>query len=118
MFNILIMDEIFGEEIVHIIPLGFEIDRAVKPFEKLKANRVYILTIVEKGEYPKKFHDRQTYYLHEVERKLKEIDIQTKVIHTDIFDLLDVLGKICNIIRKERARKNIVYAQTGHSMFG
>jgi hypothetical protein len=27
------------EEIVHVIPLGHEIDRAVKPFEKLKGKQ-------------------------------------------------------------------------------
>jgi len=27
------------EEIVHIVPLGHEIDRAVKPFERYKANK-------------------------------------------------------------------------------
>ena len=47
------------EEIVHIIPLGFEIDRAVKPFGKLKANRVYIL--YSKDGSPKNpSNDRET----------------------------------------------------------
>jgi len=32
-------------ETVHIIPLGHEIDRAVKPFTKTRADRAYVLTV-------------------------------------------------------------------------
>lgn len=32
-------------DVVHIIPLGHEIDRAVAPFTKNKADRAYILAI-------------------------------------------------------------------------
>jgi len=36
-------------DVVHIIPLGHEIDRAVAPFTKNKADRAYILAIPPDG---------------------------------------------------------------------
>ncbi len=32
-------------DVVHIVPLGHEIDRAVAPFTKNKADRAYILAV-------------------------------------------------------------------------
>ena len=40
------------EEIVHVVPLGHEFDRVVRPFDKLKANRVYLLTILKEVDIP------------------------------------------------------------------
>jgi len=104
-----------GEEIVHIIPLGFEIDRAVKPFEMLKANRAYILTICEQGKYSREHHQKQNYYLKEVKKRLMDMGIQPVILHTDTFDLLDVLRTISKIITKERNNNNIVYVNMSAS---
>ena len=100
------------EEIVHIIPLGHEFDRVVKPFEKMKANRVYLMTILDLKNVSyisEEMSRRQRYFLDRVKKALEEKGIEVKVQHANIFDMLDVLGKVSRIIRKERERGNIVY---------
>ena len=57
-------------EMVHIIPLGFEIDRAVAPFESAKANRVYLLSPVNIRGADWQQEERQAYYLDRVRERL------------------------------------------------
>jgi len=99
----------FGEEIVHIIPLGFEIDRAVKPFEKYRANRAYLLSITESPNYSRTMLQRQKYYLQTVAAKLTDLGIKVTSYNTDTFNLLEVMGVIAKIAREERNRKNRVF---------
>ena len=33
------------EQLVHIIPLGYEIDRVVTPFDEFKADRIYLISM-------------------------------------------------------------------------
>lgn len=101
------------EEIVHIIPLGHEVDRAVKPFEKLKANRVHLLTIMEgkksKIKYSREMENKQKYFLEVVKKKLGEKDIEVECTNVDMFDILEVMKKVSKIIQKEKLENNIVY---------
>jgi len=99
----------FGEEIVHIVPLGFEVDRAVKPFEKYKANKAYLLCIVESPKYSRSMLQRQKHYLDIVTRRLNSLGIEVQFSNTDTFDLLEVVGTIAKIIREEKSRKNRVF---------
>lgn len=101
--------ETFGEEIVHIIPLGFEIDRATKPFTKYKANRVYLLSVVESNLYDKAMLQRQHHYLDIVTKELDDKGIEVIFKNTDTFNLLEVMDKIAKIIRLETKQKNRVY---------
>jgi hypothetical protein len=105
----------FGEEIVHIIPLGFEIDRAVKVFEEWKANRAYLLTLLEQGSYAREHHQKQLYYLVEVQKRLQEKGIEVIPIQVDTFDLLDVVRRISRLIREEKAKSNLVYVNISAS---
>ena len=99
-----------GEEIVHIIPLGYEIDRAVKPFEKYKANRVYILSIIDTfGKYSPEMTQRQKYYVDAVSSRLKSYGIKVIVKNVDMFEILEVIRHISNIIFTEKAEGNTVY---------
>ena len=99
-----------GEEIVHIIPLGYEIDRAVKPFEKYKANRVYILSITETfGKYSSEMTQRQKYYVENVASKLRNYGLDVIVRNVDMFDILEVVRHISNIVYKEKLAGNAVY---------
>jgi len=98
------------EEIVHIIPLGYEVDRAVKPFESLlKANRVYLLTMVENPKYSHEMNMKQKKFLEIVRKNLEEKGIEVQIKNVDMFDMLDVMMNVANIIRIEKAKNNIVY---------
>ena len=66
------------EKIIHIIPLGFEIDRAVKPFEGMdgfRANRVHILSAIESDGTPEHFVERHRKYVEIVKKRLERIPI-------------------------------------------
>ena len=93
------------EQTIHIIPLGHEIDRAIAPFEKAKADKVYLLSnfgeITPMGK-------EQDYYTHEVITRLKTLDITVECVETDLFDLLDIICNTAIIIRKEKALGNRV----------
>ncbi|MEM2914469.1 MAG: DUF6293 family protein [Candidatus Bathyarchaeia archaeon] len=99
-------------EIVHIIPLGHELDRAIKPFKKYKANRVYLLTIEKTEKIPyitDEMYKRQQHFLNLAKKALEDKGIEVKVEHTNIFEMLDVLRQVSKIVRKEKERKNMVY---------
>lgn len=97
------------QEIVHIIPLGHEIDRAVRPFEVYKANRVYILVLQERKTYSREMIEKQQYYTGQVLKRLKALGIPATVVDTDMFDLLDVICTISGIIHRELEKNNLVY---------
>lgn len=97
------------EEIIHIIPLGYEVDRVVKPFEKLRANRVYLLTLLKGENYSQEMIDEQKHFLKIVTEKLKEKHIDVIPKEIDIFDMLDVMKNVSEIIQQEKQRKNLVY---------
>lgn len=97
------------EEIVHIVPLGHEIDRAVKPFDKFKANRVYLLAVIENMKYTTMMLDKQKYFLDVVHAKLEQKDMKVYCKNVDMFDILEVMKVISGIILEEKQRKSIIY---------
>jgi len=100
------------EEIVHIIPLGIEIDRAVKPFEGpsgFRANRAYLLSIVEFDETPVQMVKEHKEKVEIVKERLESLGIEVIVINTKLIDILDVMTKISNIIHEEKMKGNNVY---------
>jgi len=100
------------EEIVHIIPLGIEYDRAIIPFkgkEGFKTNRVYLLTIPQSSKAPFEIVEEHFEKAERVKNVLKEQNIEVIVVETDLIDLLDVMKKISNIVRKEKNSGNYVY---------
>jgi len=103
-------------EIVHIIPLGHEIDRAVRPFDKLKANRVHLLAITETfGKYSEEMIEKQKYYLNIVKEKLEEKGIRVQSVNVDMSNVLQVMEKVGEIIREEKQRNNLVYVNISAS---
>jgi len=97
------------EEIVHIVPLGHEVDRAVKPFEKFKANRVHLLVIPESEKYRRNMVDKQEHFLAVVSKKLEEKGIEVQCRNVDLFDMLQVMKSVSEIILSEKSKGNIVY---------
>jgi len=99
-----------GEEIIHIVPLGHEIDRAVKPFAKYKANKVYLLAVTETfGKYKKEMIDKQKHYLNAVRTKLQSQGIICEHRNIDMFDMLEVTKHISDIITQEKTKNNRIY---------
>ncbi|MCM2466125.1 HFX_2341 family transcriptional regulator domain-containing protein [Methanoculleus oceani] len=94
------------EKIVHIIPLGHEYDRAVKPFEDSSADRVYILTRWHDPSAAMKMVDDQRYYASKVKEALEKREIDVKCESVNLFDFLEVTKSISKIIVKEKAEGN------------
>ncbi len=101
------------EEIVHIIPLSFEIDRAIKPLEKLKANRVYLVYSME--SLSDKKAEASMRYLQVVKEKLERMSIDVVVREGISSDPLPLLSTISDIIVREKKEKNIIYVNMSAS---
>jgi DNA-binding transcriptional ArsR family regulator len=92
------------DEIVHIIPIYHEIDRAVRPFEKMRANRIYLL-----HSKSNKFDIGPLYFLETAKKRLENKNIEIITIESDRGDPLPLLSTISNIIVHEKKEKNLVY---------
>lgn len=101
------------EEIVHIVPLGYEIDRAVKPFEKLRANRVYLLYLGKKVGKHKVLDTGHV--LQAVKEELERRGIEVIVRESEGADPLPILSTVSNIIVREKNEKNLVYVNMSAS---
>ncbi len=109
------------EEIVHIIPLGFERDRVVKPLQEYPVSRVHILT-VDSEKHGHELFEKQKQFTEAVVQDLKNLGspgvdeggahkktIEVRVHDTDIFDILDVMEKMSSIIKEEKDEGSIMY---------
>lgn len=100
------------EEIVHLIPLGIEVDRAVVPFKGssgFRANRAYIFSTISYDDTPNWVVKEHKEKVERVKNQLESLGIEIKVINTKLIDLLDVMKKISKIILDEKNRGNNVY---------
>jgi hypothetical protein len=93
------------EKIVHIIPLGHEIDRAVIPFREQTPNRVYILAVIKNPDLDQDMVARQLYFVKQVKSQLNK-SIEVITINTNMFELPDVIKTISKIIRNEKEQGN------------
>jgi hypothetical protein len=96
-------------ENVHIIPLGHEIDRAVKPLIKTKADRVHLLAILPDAELDPVMKEKQVTYTREVTVRIEELNIPVQFHGVDMFDILEVMKKVSRIIVIEKEKGNNVY---------
>jgi hypothetical protein len=97
------------ERIVHIVPLGWEYDRAVLPIEALRAHKVYVLVWTE--GYPDRKH-----YLTKFETWARTAKIEIEVVKVDSFrDLRAVMQAVSKIIVSEIAAGNRVYVNVSTS---
>lgn len=96
-------------EVVHVIPLGLEIDRAAAPFEAgLVANRARVLTILN-VKRDADWNLQQQTYLRAVQARLKACRVRAVVEDVDTFDLQALMSAVSRIILEERAAKNDVF---------
>lgn len=81
--------------------VSFETVKVVKPIEYFKADKAYLLCLLEKEIY------RQ--FVREVELQLNELNIESECISTKIYDFAPVLKELIQLIRKEKDEGNLVY---------
>jgi hypothetical protein len=96
-------------ENVHIIPLGHEIDRAVKPLMKNKADRVHLLAIPPDAELDPVMKEKQENITQKVTAHIEKQKIPVRFHAVDMFDILDVMKKVSRIIVLEKKDGNNVY---------
>lgn len=93
-------------ERVHIIPLGHEIDRAVKPFLKHRADRAYVITVPPTSELDHKMLEKQQLFTQRVCEGLTNAGVKPKVLYCNLFDILDSLRVVSSLIVLEKDQKN------------
>ncbi len=96
-------------DVVHIIPLGHEIDRAVAPFTKNKADRAYILAVPPDAGLDPRMVRKQHYFVGRVTEQLQDLGIAVTFVPVAMFDILDVLKVVSYLIRTEKEAGNAVY---------
>lgn len=84
---------------IHLVPVGFEIDRIVEPLVKYKADKAYLIT--HSG------NDEATPFLNVIERKLKKVSIDFSKIYCNRNDIYDFLKVFKNLINEEKG--NLIY---------
>jgi len=98
------------EEIVHIIPVGYEFDRVVAPFlNGFKANRVYLLSSIEDVVAPTAVLEKHQFYVDKVREELEGLGIFVIPVPTNLIDYLALIQKISKIVTKEKQKGNLVY---------
>ena len=109
-------------EVVHIIPLGHEIDRAIRPFDTALANRVYL--IVDTGDGASNGMSQRNKCMNEAQENvytpavidaLKKKNIEVRVVKTKTFDLETLLRAITSVIRLEQREDNEVWVNMSGS---
>lgn len=107
---------------VHIIPLGHEFDRAIRPFDKNIASRVYLIvdtgngTSNGKSERDKSMNEIQkTLYTPRVKKYLEEKGIEVRLVETLTFDLETLLKTLTSIIRLELDLGNEIHINMSSS---
>ncbi|AXG12003.1 HFX_2341 family transcriptional regulator domain-containing protein [Haloplanus rubicundus] len=90
---------------IHIMPLGFEEERVYESAERLKADKVILLT--HEGD------EEETEYLKVVRAELDKRGIEIELTHCDLFDLYNSLGKFADKIREYENEDVYVNLSTG-----
>jgi predicted transcriptional regulator len=96
--------ELTGQKKVHLIPMGYEIDRIEIPLREIGADRVYLITDVDEKE-------TGALYLKELTSRIKNL-VQEKdftVLKCPLWDFRKQMSLLCELVRKERATGNFVY---------
>jgi len=94
------------EKVVHIIPLGHEFDRAVKPFEEVRVDRIYILTSFQNPKSNVKMKAEQQYFADKVIKYLENKAIEVVFVETDLFNIFSFIKEISRVISKEKNEGN------------
>ncbi len=106
--------ELSGLQKVHIIPVGYEYERIIEPLKNISADKVYL--VIGNKDFrgnAKYFYDKNR---KEIEKKITR-NIET--VPCDIWNLTELLNKICTLIFNEKSKNNIVLinVSSGNKLF-
>ena len=101
------------ELLVHIIPIGYEIDRVVAPFKELKAHRVHLISMDDLQKYNNPEENALTSRQHKYDERnyeiLKDKGIEVEFHLIDMFDIIAVMEIVSRLIVEEKKKGNRVY---------
>ncbi len=89
---------------MHIVPMGYEIDRIELPLKEIGADRVYLITDENEKEVGLR-------YLKELDHRIKKIinAKDFKVLSCPMWDFQSLMSLICELVRTEKLDGNFVY---------
>lgn len=95
---------------IHIVPVGFEIDRVIEPLIRFKADKVWLVVEenVENGE--------ANYHYQEIKRKLEELEISFEERRCQFRALFELLNEYRIIIEKEHENEIFINVSTGNKI--
>lgn len=91
---------------IHIAPVGFEVDRIVLPAKKMRADRVWLLKHTHTDE-------KGNFFITEIEKNLKNYNIEIKKTQADRTDLFDNLRAFHQVILEEKSNSIFVNVSVG-----
>src|SRR5574341_294511 len=96
--------ELTGQKKVHLIPMGYEIDRVELPLRDIGADRVYLITDEKESE-------TGILYLKELTRRVKKLVNEKNfiVLNCPLWDFCRLMSLLCELVRKEKSQGNFVY---------
>ncbi len=101
------------EQLVHIIPIGYEIDRVITPFQEIKAHRVHLISMDDLTKYDNPQEHALTSRQHGFDERNREVlekkGIDVELHRIDMFDIIEVMKTISWLIVKEKRMGNRVY---------
>ena len=96
-----------GHQKVHIVSVGFEVDRVVLPIKEIGGDKVYIIRGLQ--DYP---GSQNVYreYIDEVKDQVKEFlkEEMIEEIECDIYDISNLISIIAKLVKTEKDCKNDV----------
>ncbi len=95
---------------VHIVPIGFEIDRVIEPLIRLKADRVWL--IIEKDIES----SEANYHFQQIITRLKEMNLHYDLRRCEFLALFDLLNEYRIIIEKEHEHDIFINVSTGNKI--
>lgn len=101
------------EQLVHIIPIGYEVDRVISPFTELKAHRVHLISMDDLPKYDNPHDmdlmDRQHDYDQRNIDFLQKRGIEVVLHRIDMFDIIAIMETTSRLIVEEKEKGNRIY---------
>ena len=92
---------------VHIVPLGFEIDRIVLPAQEMKADKIWLL------RHNNPSQDKSKSYSDKITKELKKQKISIEFAEADRGDVFNILKTVKEIFEKEKENDIYVNVSSG-----
>lgn len=95
---------------VHIVPVGFEIDRVIEPLIRFKADKVWLIIEenIETGD--------ANYHYQEIKRRLRDVNIDFDERRCKFRALFELLNEYRIIIEQEHEHEIFINVSTGNKI--